>query len=280
MNPKQKIDNSVSPIGETGSQITNQPVIVNKSSSKKKWRKILINLSFLIGVPLLISLLVAISFVGNINLKPDPNPTGKKLTMERNAAQEAIQNKFTEVEKIAYYQHYDTSTADYCFKGRNDQKSKDEFEYRCEYRVTKFYGFNSDFLQEILRLEQDLVRLGWRIVGHAEDNTDQLQGVNQLDYYHAVNNGKEPLPYGYPDGYFVSYLGWSYTKDTIYLDLAFTERDSVDHSSIDRVQIGIGSSLEAYQNTDLRDSKTLVPKITKDNKYVIAISIGEEYFRN
>lgn len=274
---------NVSPTEETASPpAINQPIASDEPLKKnKKWKKILIIVSLIIiAIPILGYLLLVISFSGGIDgvisdLKPAPNPESSSIVAKRNVAKDSISNSFIELERQIGFSSYATSTHDRCYKGQNNWKVKDGYAHRCDYRLTKYYSFNGDFRQEMLGFDQKLLSLGWSPNGL----TMSKMFVNYYDVYYGQDKSR---PRNFPEGYLVSSLPTpGYSKDSQRMELEFAERDTKDLFGIEYTQEVSGdTSFETYENKNFQDIKTLFQKIIKDNKFVIVISLQQNYFQN
>lgn len=288
MNPEETNNNyndsNLLSTEEITSQMFSRPVNNNEPPKKnKKWKKILIVASLIIvAIPILGYFLLVIGFSGGIdgvisNVKPAPNPENFSIIAKRNVAKDSISKSFIELEHKMGFTNYATSSHDRCYKGQNNWKVKDGYAHRCDYRITKYYGFSGDFRQEMLGFDQKLLSIGW---SHTDNGlTMSKMFVN----YYDVNYGPDKSrPRNFPEGYLVSSLPTpGYRKDNQRMELEFAERDTKDLFGIEYAQEVSGDTLfETYENKKFQDVKALFRQITKDNRFVIVTSLQENYFQN
>jgi hypothetical protein len=96
------------------------------------------------------------------NLKPAPNPNSWTMNAKRETATEEINQSFDELQNIFGYNYYETAKHDYCSRGESSWKRSDGYAYRCSLRITKFYGFNGDFRQQVIDFEQKISSISWK----------------------------------------------------------------------------------------------------------------------
>ncbi|HEX8182772.1 MAG TPA: hypothetical protein VF575_04195 [Candidatus Saccharimonadales bacterium] len=239
--------------------------------NNRKLKKILIIVSLIIiAIPLLGYLFIVISFSGGIggmisDMKSAPNPRSSGISAKRTTAQSDIEAAYNQLQQSTGFKEYKNATYDQCYEGQNNWKVKDGYAHRCDYRVTKYYGFNGDFRQEMLDLERKLFALNWQI-----SNGDR----NQLTYY---------IEEYYDQSYLVSNMPtviYGYAKSGITMDIAYSERDSEDIFWLESAQDGIGKGFPTYEQKNFIDVKSAFAEVTQTNKYIVAISLEKNYFEN
>lgn len=241
-------------------------------------KKIVVIVALLIiAIPFLGYLLLVISLSGGIDgvvndLKPAPNPESSNVATKRSYVKQSIETSFTELDNKIGHRNYATSFHDRCYQGQNNWKVKDGYAHRCDYRLTKYYGFNGDFRQEMLVLDQKLVSASWSPVNNSR--TMQKILVNYFDARKQTCN--------FPEGCLVSNLPEPvYKKNDKRMELEFAEKDTKDLFGIKYTQEVSGDTLfGVYENKEFQDVNAIFQKITKDNKYILVISIQENYFQN
>jgi hypothetical protein len=213
------------------------------------------------------------------NLKPNVNPNNPKVVKERNNTINEINSSFSDINKLGYFKEYATSTHDRCHRGESTWKRIEVYSNHCAYKITKYYGFNTDFKQTMLNFEKSLYKLGWKRPDYADDNPmEYLMGLYDSNY------GSKLL---YGDGlYDISNLPSSvatYSKNDQSLKIEFAEKSTKDFSDIDYAQretSGIAVSRTTFEHKDFPSLPDLLNKITNDSRYVIVVAISKGYFEN
>jgi len=237
--------------------------------------------NIIIGVISTIALIIAcgyfyivVTFNGGINglisnLKPAPNPNGSAINAKREATTAGINQSFDELQNILHYNYYETATHDYCSRGDNNYKRSDGYAYRCSLRITKFYGFNGDFRQQMIDFEQKIISIGWTPPSYRPDNPCE----KMLEEYY------DPYP-----GKLVSDLpsfDCSYEKDGLSLEPEFAEKETRSFILQNAVQeVSGGSYDEIYDEKNFQDSSLVTKMITDTDRFVLIISIQKNYFQN
>lgn len=237
---------------------------------------ILSTLAILIACAYFISLLI---FNGGIdglirNLKPAPDPKSSAMYAKREAITEEINQSFDELQNILHFTEYETATHDSCSRGSNDWKRSDGYAYRCSLRITKFYGFNGDFRQEMIDFEQKIIHLGWTPPVYRPEYPMEKMLEEYYDPYKTYQSGDLD----------VSNLPGSvcaYGKDGLSLELDFAEKETQNFILLNAIQKVSGLSYdEIYDEKDFQDSSSVISRITDTDRFVIVISIQKNYFEN
>ena len=204
------------------------------------------------------------------NLKPAPNPNSSAMNAKREAATEEINQSFEELQKILHFNFYETATHDYCSKGSSSWKRSDGYAYRCSLRITKFYGFNGDFHQQVIDFEQKISSIGWKpLYSYDPDNPCE----KMLEEYYDLYPGK--LVTDLPG------FDCRYQKDGLLLELEFAEKDTRSFILQNTVQKVSGHSYDGiYDEKNFQDSSLIIKKITATDRFVLIISIQKDYFQN
>jgi hypothetical protein len=219
-------------------------------------------------------LILTLIFNGGIdglisNLKPAPNPNSSAMNVKREQATEEINQSFDELQNILHYNYYETATHDICSKGSSNWKRSDGYAYRCSLRITKFYGFNGDFRQQMIDFEQKIISIGWAPVSYRPDKPCK----KMLEEYY------DPYP-----GKLVSDLpgfDCSYEKDSLSLEPEFSEKETRSFILQNAVQKVSGHSYdEIYDEKNFQDSSLVTKIITNTDRFVLIISIQKNYFQN
>lgn len=251
----------------------------------KRLKRIFIVLALIVlGLPFLGYFWFVISFSGGIDtiisdLKPAPNPKSSSVSAKRNSAKSDIEAAFSQLGQATGLSAHTSATYDHCYEGENNWKRKDGYAHRCDYRVTKYYGFNGDFRQTMLDLEQQLFKQQWQVLS----DTNQLSFYieNYYDQYYGSKDRQAIVSFG--DTYLVSDMPMvinGYAKNGMVMDVAYAEKDSVEMRWIERLQTGIGGGSSTYEQRDFVDVKAVFAEIAKANKYVLAVSLQKNYFEN
>lgn len=291
MNPEQtnitENEGNVSPAEEIVTPAINSPVTNDEPPKKnRKWKKIVVIAVFIvIAIPFLGYLLLVISFSGGISgvisdLKSAPNPESSNLVSKRNAARNSINSSFTELDSKIGFTSYAVATHDRCYEGQNNWKVHDGYAHRCTYRVTKFYGFNGDFRQKIINFEQQIMNSGWK---PAYSSGFPIKEIME-QYYDKYYGPDKTTPRNFPEGYLVSSLPTptsGYLKDKNVLEVEYAEKATEDLFQIEYAQnVSRDTLIETYDKKDFQDINLIFQKITQEDKFILVISIQEDYFEN
>lgn len=287
MNPEQINEGNDTDLAEGIDPPTATPSTASELPAKHKKRKkiLIIIVLVIISIPLIGYLLLYIALSGGIkgvisDLKPAPNPESSGIILKRNSAKDSTGNSFAELDKEFGLTNFATSTHDRCFEGQNNWKVQDGYAHRCTYRVTKFYGFNGDFRQQLINLEQQIIDSGWE---SADSSGFPMKEIME-HYYDKYYGSDKPTPRNFPKGYLVSNLPTptgGYSKDREVLEIEYAEKATEDYSQIEYAQNVSGDTLfETYEKKDFQDISSIFKNITQDNKFVLVISIQKDYFEN
>ncbi len=207
------------------------------------------------------------------NLKPAPDPNSSAMNARREAAIAEIDQSFDELQNILHYNYYETAAHDYCSRGSNSWKRSDGYAYRCSLRITKFYGFNGDFRQQMINFEQNIINAGWEGPPY-EPNPMRKMLEEYYDHYTIYQSGNlvvSNLP-GFE---------CDYGKGRLSLELEFAEKETHSFILLNAVQEVSGQSYdEIYDEKDFQDSSLVIQKISDTDRFVLVISIQKTYFQN
>jgi len=209
------------------------------------------------------------------NLKPELNPNSPVINAKREAATEEVNQSFDELQNILHYNYYETATGDFCFEGRDSSWKTSGSAGGCSLEITKFYGFDGDFRQQMIDFEKKIRSIGWTLAPYNPDDSMEKMLEHYYDpptgtyysRYHDVSELPTPGPY---------------VKGSLTLHLDYVEEKSRDISDLDWMQgYGHVPSNSIYAKTNFVDSRTVFNKITKINRFVLVIQIGiTHYFLN
>ncbi len=208
------------------------------------------------------------------NLKPEPNPNSSAINANREAATARINQSFEALQNILHYHDYETATHDLCSRGSSSWKRSDGYAYRCSLRITKFYGFNGDFRQQMLDFERKIISLGWEPPVYRSDNPMEKMLEEYYDHYTTYQSGD----------LVVSNLPSSdcrYQLGGLSLELEFAEKATHSFIHQNSIQKVIGHSYaEIYAEQHFQDSSLVVKRITDTDRFVLIISIQKTYYQN
>ncbi len=254
-----------------------------------EYNKKKLNIKIIIGTVVILAILIPlslfayvyISFSGGIKgvineFTPAPNPQSASLNNKRSHAKESINSSFANIQKITSFDYFATSVHDRCDKGQYNYKVKDNYTYRCTVRITKYYGFNGDFPSEIIGFENKIINDGWKPAYTGKHPIKEIID----EYYNKVRDN----PNNYHDSTLVSGLPTPYSgykKEDNALFVEYAERDSTDLSGLDFTQnVAFGTLDVIHDKKEFQNIPQVFGQITKKDKYVLAVSIQQDYFSN
>jgi|GEM_PF-3372850 len=212
-------------------------------------------------------------FDGMINdLKPAPNPTNGEITTKRETAKSAISHSFEHIDADTKFTNYATSINDVCYKGQNNFEVHDGFGYQCRYKVTRFYGFDSNFRQQMVTLGDILAnKESWK----AEEQTLSDVMLAYYDKYYGTQlNGSIysicdlPAPAASTKG--------DQNLNVKYLD---NHASKLNLDLLDFMQ-QISSYGIFYNKQNFQNSTILYHYIMQEKPFLLAISIETNYYTN
>lgn len=211
------------------------------------------------------------------NLKPVPNAEGPRIITLRDEAMKSINEEFVALESKAVFDEFATSTHDVCYDGQNNFKLKEGFAHACAYRKTKFYGYNGDFRQRMIDLEQEILSSAWSKPYDRYNSEYPMKTI--MERYYDVRIGSDKPKVDYFEQNFVSGLPSpsKYTKWRTSLEINYAEKETKDLFTIERAQ-KILSVPTWYEKKDFQDIDAVFQKISQTIRYVLVISIQETYF--
>jgi hypothetical protein len=203
------------------------------------------------------------------NLMPAPNPNSWIMNARREAATEKVNQSFDELQNILHYNYYETAMNDICSKGSSGWKRSDDYFYRCSLRITKFYGFNGDFRQQMIDFERNNLSAGWKPYSKLGNPCEKMLKV----YYDPY---PEKLVSDLPNS------DCRYEKDGLLLEPEFAEKETRDFTLQNAVQRVSGDTLlgNFYFEENFQDSSLVTKIITNTDRFVLIISIQVNYFQN
>jgi len=217
---------------------------------------------------------LVITFEGGIdgfisNRIPAPDPNSPSMNAKRETVTAEIAQSFDEIQNTLHYNYYETATHDYCSKGNSSWKRSDGYAYLCSIRITKFYGFNGDFRQQIIDFEQKIISIGWKPPSYRPDNPCEKMLEEYYDPY------PEKLVSDLPS------FDCRYEKDSLSLEPEFAEKATRSFILQDAIQkVSGGSYDEIYDERNFQESSLVTKIITNTDRFVLIISIQKDYFQN
>lgn len=187
----------------------------------------------------------------------NPDPQDQKTVENRQASVQDIESELARVEEFLGLDPQASASYDQCYQGQNSFKRSDGYNHRCEYKITRYYGFNDEFREKTLAFEQ------------------------RLSYYDEYYGPDAPQDFG-PDPYLVSNLPniiSGYSKDDLVMSIDFAERDTNNLSFIERAQ-GMPGIGQYYERKDFVDASKVFETVTNDNNYLLVVSLEQPYFEN
>jgi len=208
-----------------------------------------------------------------------PLPAGAAIEEPRRKANQDITRLFVDIDRFCAQtgiRYYDTGTADYCIMGRHNWKGDAQYENRCRYLMTKYYGFRGDFRVAMVQLDSALVASGW---------TPYAGGTPSMltDYYDPHYGPDRPKPVNFRRQYLVQNIpGVSYVRDAFRLTIRSQEADSTGEAFVLRFEDVMGMPHDlSHREEHAVDTDSLVPVVLETNRYVLVIGIlREDYFVN
>jgi hypothetical protein len=207
------------------------------------------------------------------NLKPRPDLNDVAIKSDRTALEAAIAGALQSIETNRGFTAYATSKDDRCYEGQNNYKVTEGFAHRCTLRLTRFYGFDGDFRQQMIDLEKTLIDAGWKnglaYDPRASEHNMENMMINYYDRYYGrdyLTVDRIAAPLGYHTG-------------TWKLEIRWAEKDTRDLSRLESNQ-KIRSSWQFYERPELASVDQVFNKATQDHRYVAGIAISGHYFEN
>lgn len=239
-------------------------------------------IALVIIVIILASIITLASFLGDSRYLAKTNdssnalnPQSNTIVHSRNVVKQSVAASFVELEKDIQFKHYATSSDDRCYKGRDNWKTKDDFAYRCDLRLTKYYGFSDDFRQQMFALDSTISDKSWQPQGGYSSLREIV--INNYDTY----DSRAKLLGDTPKEYLVSDLPISiYESDEKMMWVSVAEKRTDDLLEFELNQEVLGDMImEVNKEGDLQDIPILFERILTNNSYVLAISIQQNYYK-
>lgn len=238
--------------------------------------KILMALSLIAVAALgLGALAVKIGFDGGIentfrNLKPAPDPNSASVQSSRRKLEEELKSILADIGSAHGFVGYGDAKDDRCDSGQNNYKVTEGFAHRCTLRVTRFFGFDSDFRRTAIDLENALIRSRWNIETRARGDQMERRLAESYDRYNrTVDRVPAPDYHRFPV---------QETPD-LRLTIAWAEKATERIFGLDRLQKEIGGG-DFFRQSDYRDTAEILRKTTETHRYLIGIAVYGHYFEN
>ncbi|HVE75235.1 MAG TPA: hypothetical protein VND22_00525 [Actinomycetota bacterium] len=147
---------------------------------------------------------------------------------------------------------------DLCFEGQNNWKIQDGYAYRCDLKITRFYGVTGDLRAALLSLDLSLQSEGFAPVGSRTmaETTDRIGfGTPSTDLL-------------YPP---------CYQKGDVSLCLKLADRNTQEFSALDFHQRLGGSPTNLDEDADLADVTAVSSQILGAHTYLLSVYIKGTY---
>ncbi len=209
--------------------------------------------------------------LGNLakNLKSMPNPKSKEVSLPREKIRSEIKDEFSAVEQETGLTNSGSEFLDECYKGQNNWKVHQGFAHRCSYRITQYYGFNPDFKIQMLNYFKNLAFLGWDI-----DNPSHSNMITMTDrFYRNVPAGSAQN--AYLNG------GTIVKKGSLEMHLHYQDTRYLLDSLSNYQNVMLRATLfKTFSDKRLVNVGAIADAISKNNQYLLVISIEKDYFEN
>ncbi|MBO0719772.1 MAG: hypothetical protein J2P41_03065 [Blastocatellia bacterium] len=209
---------------------------------------------------------------------PAPDLKNLAIISRRTSMKNGIEATFKVLDTSPGFTRYAIATHDQCYQGETNWKIVDSYAHRCEFRATRFYGFNGDFQEQMIKFETLLNHNGW-----TSPNDSSIQS-SFTDYNDLC--GGYPVSASGGDRsrkYLVSDLCASgpYRKNGLAMVIAYAEKETDDLIRLNLIQKVYTSPRGTIHNVqELQDVKTVFGEITRSCRYVLGVSIDGTYFEN
>jgi hypothetical protein len=236
-------------------------------------------------IPLVIILLAILvfsyfflSFNGGLGgwlsgLKRAPDWNSSDIAQARNKTKDSIASMQTSIQNRMNFNSHGSTFNDQCVKGDHDWKRNDPYAYRCTYRLTNFYSFNTDFRNTMLELESVLVSNGWQGTWQNDPKSISKMIREYYDDKENTNYGRTGLVSSLPSVDFYQIYG----SNNLHIEYAQRETGNLDQISY---VFSSPNYNQVYSQKSPVDLQSLFKTATKTDKYFLTISVEQEYFEN
>lgn len=209
-------------------------------------------------------------------LKPTLDPNSNSVVSRRSATQQSIKNAFQEIETASGLSSLPVSMHDVCYSGQHSWKTQDEYAHRCEYRVTKYYGFNNDFKQYMLGFDTKVRSKLWT----PAEGGPTMQSM-MSSYYDVYYGPDKPKTLAFGDDFSVSSLPEpGYRNNTQDMELKFADKKTKFIDILDYFQNISSPYPDIYEKKSLQDINAGFSALTQNSQFIVAIAIQQSYFQN
>jgi hypothetical protein len=146
----------------------------------------------------------------------------------------------------------------------------DDYAHRCTLHVTRFYGFDDSFRDKMVDFERRLLAAGWNIPIYSGESIE----FYMTHYYDTrlPNTTVDRVPR--PTRYYSD-------SAQLMIRIAWTERGSQTGAlALTGMQYVNESVFPFFRQGDFHEERQVFSKVTRDHKYVLAMSIEGHYFQN
>jgi hypothetical protein len=233
---------------------------------------------FGVGVSVVASLIIFIylSVNGGISgtiksLVSEPNWDEASITSARNKTKAQLKIVLQNIENQTVFNFEDEYVFDYCVKGDHGWKRNDPFAYKCTLELTHFYSFNDNFRDKLVELNSVLVKEGFKAEWKPMDSMLE----NYYDDLKNSNFGRTHLVSSLPP------MSYSDKNHWVYLNIDYSQIGSTT-SDIQSIQNRLDDSQynQVYSFSSPVKFNDIFVKSTKNNKYLLTVTVRSDYFSN
>ena len=210
-------------------------------------------------------------------------PKEEKLELFRSDAIKHLSLAHSELSPKTGLTLYEKTYFDKCAKGEHNWKREDSYAYVCSYRMTYYYGTNSDYENLLLDLEKTLDVLGWRtdFIFPEQPNISESISQHSGDIYLAeLPTYRKEVDGNYP----IENICGNYECKYMYLAIngfnGYGGTWNIGVEEPDPFGFGIGILQEIYENQSNQSPEDISNTIISAGQQPIMIAISKAYFRN
>lgn len=162
---------------------------------------------------------------------------------------------------------------DACYSGQNNWKVHDGYDHRCTIRRGVVVGFDGDFRQRIVALDERLLDAGWLCYAKPCDET-LTSLLREYWAFRAAQYGGRPFP--------ISVLPSSvpYEREGLFLEIDYVGADPSGRGSLEgfhrRQRGGFSASYERSRPLDV----AAVLDRGESFAYLVALAVERDYFES
>lgn len=243
-------------------------------------------------LPLLIFGYIVVSWNGGVantirRLTPRPNVEQASIKAEREKLDAGISARLDAIAAANGFKVYGSAEDDRCYDGENNWKRTDGYAHRCSLRLTRLFGFDSDFRQTMLDFENSLLNSGWT-AGTSNMNTMMVEYYDRrkAPLHHVPSPGSYKMPgltlaIEWDEGAGTPRQQPDDNQPVREAFHAFWDKDSrIRRYRLDSNQRIRAGSQDFYERSDTMDTPQAFNNATRSVRYVLSVSIYGHYFEN